>query len=66
MKEQDDARTILEWATGLAGVQTYELLDELGRRGWKNEIRRRSGRHRLVYVSPPNPDLSATRKSEES
>ena len=62
--EQDDASTILEWSTGLAGVQTYELLDELEKRGWKTEIRRRLGQHRLVHVSPRNPDLQASRKSE--
>ncbi len=49
---------------GLAGVQSYALVDELVRRGFKTEIRRhKSHRTRLVLVTPCDYDPQDTGKT---
>ncbi len=63
-KLDGEEEKLLEWQTGLAGVQSYALVDELVRRGFKTEIRRhkKTRNTRLVLVSSWDYDSQGTGK----
>lgn len=58
-----DVGQTMEWASGLEGVQTHELVDELLKRGWVPRERIRNGRKRVVLLAPQDNDPQATRRS---
>ena len=53
---------VVTWQTGLAGVQTHELVNELRKRGWDEDHRTRNYKKRLVLIAPPEAEtMQATR-----
>lgn len=54
-----DDESVLEWSTGLEGVQSYQLVDELIKRRWIYEKRPRT-----VLVAPREYDPQGTRRGE--
>lgn len=55
---------VATWETGLAGVQTHELVDELLKRGWDEDRRTRNYKKRLVLIAPPEAEhLQAPRQT---
>ena len=55
---------VVTWQTGLGGVQTHELVDELLKRGWDEDRRTRNYKKRLVLIAPPEAEhLQAPRQT---
>ncbi len=53
---------VVTWETGLAGVQTYELVNELIKRGWDTSQRTRNHKKRVVLLAPQEAEtMQATR-----
>ena len=53
---------VVTWETGLGGVQTHELVNELIKRGWDTSQRVRNYKKRLVLLAPQEAEtMQATR-----
>ena len=61
--DEDD----IEWPTGLEGVQNYQLVDELIKRGWTEGLQGRIGGdrvRRMTLIAPHDYDSQSTRRSQ--
>lgn len=54
---------VTEIATGLAGIESWQLVDELLKRGWEAKERVRNGRVRTVLLEPADHTRQTTRTS---
>lgn len=48
----DPERDGFQWANGLENVESFELVNELLRRGWEARERTRNGRKRTILLAP--------------
>ena len=61
-KQLANASDFNEWGTGLEGVESYQLVDELLKRGWTASERTRNYKKRVVLLAPADHHPQSTRK----